>query len=79
MLLSRILERSRSNRKAISEAFLDGLRSRNQKAMEFKNNYKMYEVPDRITGTTEVEELRRLCPGRTWNFVGLSTLEWLVC
>lgn len=37
-----------------------------------KNNYELYEVPDRITGKSEVEELRRLCPGRTWNFVGLS-------
>lgn len=29
----------------------------------------MYQVPDRITGLKEVDELRRLCPGRTWNFV----------
>lgn len=36
-----------------------------------RTNYKLYDVPDRITGTNEVEELRRLCPGRTWNFVGL--------
>ncbi|THH16765.1 hypothetical protein EW146_g3919 [Bondarzewia mesenterica] len=28
-----------------------------------------YLVPDRVTGLKEVEELRRLCPGRTWNFV----------
>jgi len=28
-----------------------------------------YLVPDRVTGMTEVEELRRLCPGRIWNFV----------
>ncbi|KAF8140062.1 asparagine synthase-domain-containing protein [Boletus edulis] len=28
-----------------------------------------YMVPDRITGLQEVEELRRLCPGRVWNFV----------
>lgn len=33
------------------------------------NNYKLYEVPDRKTGRDEVEELRRLCPGRIWNFV----------
>ncbi|KIJ21561.1 hypothetical protein PAXINDRAFT_165027 [Paxillus involutus ATCC 200175] len=26
-------------------------------------------VPDRVTGLQEVEELRRLCPGRVWNFV----------
>lgn len=28
-----------------------------------------YLVPDRVTGIQEVEELRQLCPGRTWNFV----------
>lgn len=28
-----------------------------------------YDVPDRITGKEEVEELRRLCPHRQWNFV----------
>ncbi|KAF7789879.1 hypothetical protein EIP86_000827 [Pleurotus ostreatoroseus] len=27
-----------------------------------------YNVPDRVTGLQELEELRRLCPGRTWNF-----------
>ncbi|KAH9947984.1 asparagine synthase-domain-containing protein [Amylocystis lapponica] len=31
-----------------------------------------YDVPDRITGLTEVEELRRLCPGRVWNFVEIN-------
>ncbi|KAL4069483.1 asparagine synthase-domain-containing protein [Scleroderma citrinum] len=30
---------------------------------------RSYLVPDRITGLQEVEELQRLCPGRTWNFV----------
>ncbi|KAI0824166.1 asparagine synthase-domain-containing protein [Trametes gibbosa] len=28
-----------------------------------------YDVPDRITGLQEVEELRRLCPNRKWNFL----------
>ncbi|KIM84589.1 hypothetical protein PILCRDRAFT_6217 [Piloderma croceum F 1598] len=28
-----------------------------------------YRVPDRVTGLEETEELRRLCPGRVWNFV----------
>ena len=28
-----------------------------------------YMVPDRVTGLQELEELRRLCPGRAWNFV----------
>ncbi|KAJ1311523.1 hypothetical protein OPQ81_010007 [Rhizoctonia solani] len=28
-----------------------------------------YEVPDRLTGLQQLEELRRLCPHRKWNFV----------
>ena len=28
-----------------------------------------YSVPDRLTGLQELEELRRVCPGRIWNFV----------
>jgi hypothetical protein len=28
-----------------------------------------YLVPDRSAGLSELEELRRLCPGRQWNFV----------
>ncbi|KAI6031922.1 asparagine synthase-domain-containing protein [Pisolithus microcarpus] len=28
-----------------------------------------YLVPDRVTGLEEVDELRKLCPGRTWNLV----------
>ncbi|KAH7883785.1 asparagine synthase-domain-containing protein [Phlebopus sp. FC_14] len=28
-----------------------------------------YAVPDRLTGLQEVQELRRTCPGRMWNFV----------
>lgn len=32
---------------------------------------RAYDVPDRITGLEEVEELRRLCPHRQWNFVSL--------
>ena len=30
-----------------------------------------YLVPDRITGLQELEELRRVCPGRPWNFVSV--------
>ncbi|KAI1797708.1 asparagine synthase-domain-containing protein [Ganoderma leucocontextum] len=32
----------------------------------------MYDVPDRLTGVQEVEELRRLCPRRTWNFLEIN-------
>ncbi|KAI0762808.1 asparagine synthase-domain-containing protein [Fomes fomentarius] len=31
-----------------------------------------YDVPDRITGLQEVEELRRLCPTRRWNFLEIN-------
>ena len=31
-----------------------------------------YDVPDRLTGLQEVEELRRLCPHRIWNFVSIT-------
>ncbi|KAI0067903.1 hypothetical protein BV25DRAFT_1911767 [Artomyces pyxidatus] len=31
-----------------------------------------YLVPDRVTGLKEVEELRRICPGRQWNFVEID-------
>ncbi|KAF9480031.1 hypothetical protein BDN70DRAFT_912901 [Pholiota conissans] len=31
-----------------------------------------YSVPDRVTGLEEVEELRRVCPERTWNFVEIN-------
>lgn len=34
-----------------------------------------YMVPDRIGGLQELEELRRLCPGRVWNFVGIRSLR----
>ncbi|EEB87677.1 hypothetical protein MPER_14901, partial [Moniliophthora perniciosa FA553] len=40
-------------------------------------------VPDRVTGLQELEELRRLCPDRIWNFVeesqvARSTVEALM-
>ncbi|KAG9000260.1 hypothetical protein FRB90_011867 [Tulasnella sp. 427] len=31
-----------------------------------------YDVPDRLTGREEVEELRRCCPERMWNFVEID-------
>lgn len=34
-----------------------------------------YMVPDRVTGLQEVEELRRLCPDRVWNFVSLCLVS----
>ena len=38
-------------------------------------NLDPYAVPDRLTGLEEVEELRRLCPGRKWNFVSEMSCE----
>lgn len=40
-----------------------------------------YLVPDRVTGLQEVEELRRVCKGRTWNFVRLPfvSFDFLLC
>lgn len=37
-----------------------------------KNKKDIYLVPDRVTGLQEVEELRRLCPSRKWNFVEIN-------
>lgn len=31
-----------------------------------------YDVPDRVTGKKEVEELRRLRPNRKWNFLEVN-------
>lgn len=31
-----------------------------------------WNVPDRLTGIETLEELRRLCPGRAWNFVEIN-------
>ncbi|KAL1952147.1 hypothetical protein VTO73DRAFT_1296 [Trametes versicolor] len=31
-----------------------------------------FDVPDRLTGLQELEELRRLCPNRTWNFLEVN-------
>jgi hypothetical protein len=52
-----------------------GKRRKNLSAAEMeKDKEYSYLVPDRITGLEEVEELRRLCPGRRWNFV--RELSW---
>ncbi|KAI9454864.1 asparagine synthase-domain-containing protein [Lactarius psammicola] len=57
-----------------------GIKKKNQGAMALKNTVSIdeqltgqycpgYLVPDRVSGLSELEELRRLCPGRQWNFV----------
>ena len=39
------------------------------KSEESHEAERTYSVPDRNTGHLELEELRRTCPGRIWNFV----------
>lgn len=51
-------------------------RKKNLKMVESNDDREMsssYMVPDRVTGLQEVKELRKLCPGRVWNFVSLCT------
>jgi hypothetical protein len=38
-----------------------------------------YLVPDRSAGLSELGELRRLCPGRRWNFVSFLTGTRISC
>jgi hypothetical protein len=54
---------NQSNRRKIKKADVTGL----QHLTGERNN--IYDVPDRLSGLEELEELRRLCPGRQWNFV----------
>ncbi|KAG8961396.1 hypothetical protein FRC03_005408 [Tulasnella sp. 419] len=34
--------------------------------------YSIYDVPDRLSGLEELEELRVVCPGRVWRFVEID-------
>jgi hypothetical protein len=45
------------------------------KSEESHEAERTYSVPDRNTGLLELEELRRTCPGRIWNFVRHFMLE----
>ncbi|KAI0670083.1 asparagine synthase-domain-containing protein [Trametes maxima] len=50
-------------------------REKKQKLLEpldYSSVKVSYDVPDRLTGLQEVEELRRLCPKRTWNFLEIN-------
>ncbi|KAK0208534.1 asparagine synthase-domain-containing protein [Desarmillaria ectypa] len=47
-------------------------KKKDKKSSEGDSVRVSYMVPDRKTGLQEVEELRRLCPGRTWNFVEVN-------
>ncbi|KAF8807600.1 hypothetical protein BYT27DRAFT_7233106 [Phlegmacium glaucopus] len=60
------------------EGNIGGLSKRNKREKMLSKNEDsheaehMYTVPDRTTGLLEVEELRRICPGRIWNFVEIN-------
>ncbi|KAH9944543.1 asparagine synthase-domain-containing protein [Epithele typhae] len=43
-----------------------------QERLDYSTVTVTYDVPDRITGRQEVEELRRLCPRRKWNFLEIN-------
>ncbi|KAK1229384.1 hypothetical protein PQX77_007561 [Marasmius sp. AFHP31] len=58
-----------------AEGNIGGLPKREKKKRVLQDETKpkaTYNVPDRLTGLQEVEELRQLCPGRTWNFVEIN-------
>ncbi|KAJ8084263.1 hypothetical protein PM082_003031 [Marasmius tenuissimus] len=58
-----------------AEGNIGGLPKREKKKRALQDEIKpkaTYNVPDRLTGFQEVEELRRLCPGRKWNFVEIN-------
>ena len=38
----------------------------------------LYAVPDRLTGLAGVAELRKISPGRQWNFVEVGSI-FMVC
>ncbi|KAG7450298.1 uncharacterized protein BT62DRAFT_962118 [Guyanagaster necrorhizus] len=58
-----------------TEGNVGGISRRHRKAKNPSDDDSIrvsYMVPDRKTGLQEVDELRRLCPGRTWNFVEIN-------
>ncbi|KAL7285665.1 hypothetical protein ACG7TL_000770 [Trametes sanguinea] len=59
------------------EGNIGGLPKREKKQklrepLDYSSVKVSYDVPDRLTGLQEVEELRRLCPNRTWNFLEIN-------
>lgn len=60
------------------EGNIYGLSRRNKRGIMLSKNEDSHEVgptysvPDRTTGLLEVEELRRICSGRIWNFVEIN-------
>jgi len=68
--------------KARAHGNINGLHKKQKKSLERILNMTehptdpdlLYAVPDRDTGLEEVEELRKLCPERVWNFVSFKFL-----
>jgi hypothetical protein len=54
----------------LNVAFENPRKERVRSAAKSATDLSPYLVPDRISGLAEVDELQRVCPGRTWNFVG---------
>jgi len=49
-------------------------KGKRSKQVPIQNERKrdIYNVPDRLSGLEELEELRKLCPSRQWNFVEVN-------
>ncbi|KAG7099435.1 hypothetical protein E1B28_001286 [Marasmius oreades] len=64
------------------EGNIGGLSKREKKKRTLQNDTESqeasYMVPDRVTGLQELVELRRLCPGRRWNFVSKINVPYEV-
>ncbi|KAI0936134.1 hypothetical protein AcV5_004349 [Taiwanofungus camphoratus] len=75
-LLNVAFENPRKNAVQV-EGNIGGLPRREKKQkmrerLDYSTVNVSYDVPDRVTGLHELEELRKLCPGRTWNFVEVN-------
>ncbi|KAG8763117.1 hypothetical protein FRC12_008711 [Ceratobasidium sp. 428] len=66
------------NKKGKLDAVLTPLTDAKPIAVEEIRSPGTYDVPDRLAGLEEVEELRRLCPHRQWNFVCID-IPYEVC
>jgi len=51
-----------------------GKQSKQSVSLPFKETCddRIYNVPDRLSGLEELQELRQLCPNRQWNFVEIN-------
>lgn len=68
-LLNVAFENPRKLKKPLPTGRRPGRQRDNGAQLEEANTMTDYMVPDRIGGLEELEELRRVRPNRTWNFV----------